>query len=567
MKRLKDPIYGYIELKDEVCATCVDTPEFQRLRRIIQTSYAPLYPTALHNRFVHSLGVYYLGCRAADVLDKCVRELLGVEFDEGQNPIGAAKQNATYVHWEKALRSFKIACLLHDLGHAPFSHSGERYFNPGTSNPRYLDRVLVSKVDDGLFDEDVSQSGVAAEHEIMSAILGIDTFDDQIEDKVLFARAITGYGFKSRVLTSEQQLDNVLIGLLNSNTIDVDKLDYLIRDAYVVGFDSVNIDYVRLLDGLRVVRIAGDYCLAYHKTALSVLENVVLARDFEKKWIQSHPAVLYDQMLVQHAIRVVDSDFRNGKPRVSDANADPAVIEPSLFSEEALSSAGVVNSMGERVRLVGDEDVLYLAKNKCFYDPLVEEYFARNLRRHPLWKSEAEYLAVFAGKDEAAVEKLCGWMIDIVKWLSTKGLPLILNDGVIDAMETEKANAASSENSAEKSHASALGAYIGLLKTMKELCISTKHEVGKGEECALAFDFALIASNSFESGFKGDSFASINIVFPEGESETVRHFKDVSRRIKYEGSSRSFYYLYHVDASKPYFPKAQFIDVLVDRCS
>lgn len=78
MKRLKDPVYGYIELEDELCAQCVDTMEFQRLRRIVQTSYAPLYPTALHNRFVHSLGVYYLGCRAANALDRSVRKLLDV---------------------------------------------------------------------------------------------------------------------------------------------------------------------------------------------------------------------------------------------------------------------------------------------------------------------------------------------------------------------------------------------------------------------------------------------------------------------------------------------------------
>ena len=60
-KRLKDPIYGYISVPLVYMRNIVDTPVFQRLRRIMQTSYSPLYSSAVHNRFVHSLGVYHLG--------------------------------------------------------------------------------------------------------------------------------------------------------------------------------------------------------------------------------------------------------------------------------------------------------------------------------------------------------------------------------------------------------------------------------------------------------------------------------------------------------------------------
>lgn len=60
MKRLKDPIYGYIDIDDDIIDYIIDTATFQRLRTIIQTSYAPLFASAVHNRFVHSLGVYHL---------------------------------------------------------------------------------------------------------------------------------------------------------------------------------------------------------------------------------------------------------------------------------------------------------------------------------------------------------------------------------------------------------------------------------------------------------------------------------------------------------------------------
>ena len=60
-KKIKDPIYGYISIDVDYIKNIIDTPVFQRLRRVMQTSYSPLYSSALHNRFVHSLGVYHLG--------------------------------------------------------------------------------------------------------------------------------------------------------------------------------------------------------------------------------------------------------------------------------------------------------------------------------------------------------------------------------------------------------------------------------------------------------------------------------------------------------------------------
>ncbi len=60
-KQFKDPIYGYIEIDGQIVIGVIDTPAFQRLKDIRQTSYTPLYPAAYHNRYVHSLGVYHLG--------------------------------------------------------------------------------------------------------------------------------------------------------------------------------------------------------------------------------------------------------------------------------------------------------------------------------------------------------------------------------------------------------------------------------------------------------------------------------------------------------------------------
>lgn len=65
--------------------------------------------------------------------------------------------------------------------------------------------------------------------------------------------------------------------MLNSKVIDVDKLDYLIRDAYITGFNTVSLDYIRLLQAITISETENGYQIAYYKDAISVIENVVYA--------------------------------------------------------------------------------------------------------------------------------------------------------------------------------------------------------------------------------------------------------------------------------------------------
>lgn len=78
-KRFKDPIYGYIDIDESIISNVVDTAGFQRLRNVIQTSYSPLYSSAGHNSFVHSLGVYHLGCVVSKSIDNRKNEYVEIE--------------------------------------------------------------------------------------------------------------------------------------------------------------------------------------------------------------------------------------------------------------------------------------------------------------------------------------------------------------------------------------------------------------------------------------------------------------------------------------------------------
>ncbi len=412
VKNLKDPIYGYIAIPNDVMENIVDTAEFQRLRHITQTSYAPLYASALHNRFVHSLGVYHLGLLGG-------RTLLG-EIKKRQD---AFNGNVDVEKLDTTFRIFTLACLLHDVGHAPFSHTGEVFYAPSEECKSSLNKQLAKLVGDKEFTKDIPKSEESAKnHEIVSAIIGIKKFKENLKaDKAFFARCITGYQYQTK--TPENSIKNCFISLLNSKLIDVDKLDYLIRDSYITGYDTVKIDYVRLLTALTVF-IQGEYAtLVYKKGALSVIENVVYAHDSERKWIQTHPVILYENYLLNHSFALLEKKWNTGE---------------SLFSVPALTCDGVTSRNGRKVRLLDDNDILSMMKECYGDDALVTEYFERKSRRHPVWKSEAEYKARVEKEagDGKILEKLENYLNITSKYLkqSSSG---IIDSSFIETLEKE----------------------------------------------------------------------------------------------------------------------------------
>lgn len=517
-KRLRDPIYGYIEIPMEYMDRVIDIAVFQRLRRILQTSYAPLYSSAIHNRFVHSIGVFYLGRIAATQLKN---EILGKGF--------LSEKETDYYSG-----IYQLACLLHDVGHAPFSHTGEGFYKTDTYMSTELHNTLAELVGNESFKVDIpiEESKAAAPHEIMSCIIGIKEFGTLLQDDIsreFFSRCITGYRYKEQ--SKENDIKNCFISMLNSKVIDVDRLDYLIRDAYITGFETVNIDYVRLLRALTIINQDGRYKIAYRKDALSIIENVVYAHDAEKKWIQSHPIVLYESYLIQHIIsRLNESLNKDGK---------------KLFSVEALGREGIKLNDNVKVSLLCDDDIIYLFKN-VYLDEISMEFFERLNRRHPVWKSEAEYNAYINAMSKGGVIK--DDFLGCLKYFvggnqKDMQVPIVINKDLEAKLEKELKDSENALRSVTDKVSK---------KSMKEQQKGTKHKLNLcrylnkyANEHGLKDDFIIIRANTFNSNFSKDEVTKMLIVFEQGEEEIVKPISDVCKTLKAEATNEEFYYLYY----------------------
>lgn len=408
IKSIKDAIHGYIRL-EEPFWRIIDTAEFQRLKWIEQTSYRVLYPSARHDRFIHSIGVYHLG-------QKAIQGFLNNCNDE----------EAMIV--KKYKYSFLMACLLHDIGHAPFSHTCENLFsykekirNKDSKINCELLAEAKSHLDPSVcavFEKDYSNlisNNPPSPHEIMSSIITCRKFNEYRNffeneginslDLDLIIRSIIGccYPFKrsdNETVRLESGIKNCLIRLLNSPTVDVDKLDYIARDTQMSGYDSIVLDNKRLLDNVCIVDNDGIYSPAFKKGALSVLSNVVIAKNSQAKWIINHPVVIYEAYLLRKAIGI--SLANSGLLDEGGIKLSSDEIISFIFSSESLSKEGRKHS-GGIFRLLSDIEILNLMKSHID-NPIVSEYFSRDERKSPVWKSSEEFLYCLDSNEEKAAE-------------------------------------------------------------------------------------------------------------------------------------------------------------------
>ncbi|MFA6109141.1 MAG: hypothetical protein WDA75_10240 [Candidatus Latescibacterota bacterium] len=389
-KVIRCPVHGYISVPPQVLADFVDHEIFQRLRWIEQTSMRPLYPSASHNRFVHSLGTYHLARRAfsAIISHTQLGAWGGVAPDDYAKP-------------------FEIAALMHDCAHAPFSHTFENLYKANGGAPTAYLLEQTAPLDPSFKDDYEALCAVELPpkvHEELSAAVFLDYFGAAYTNRhgsretlALVARMITGCVHAVPV-SPQQEIENCLIRLING-VIDVDKLDYIMRDSWTSGVNNVSIDHVRLLSSLRLARTSdGMLQPCFNKSALSTIQSVIDGRNYLNYWIHSHHTVVYYQELVTRAAQ--------GALRSLSPPDDPSFLERSVFSRASFARPAVFS--GRCLYLTSDADLLHLMKQCLDTVPEAEEYLSRRPTRVPLWKSRAEFALVFRDRGHNSLVTLFG---------------------------------------------------------------------------------------------------------------------------------------------------------------
>ncbi len=256
---IRDPIHDFVRLTDDE-RQVVNSPPFQRLRHIHQLALTYLvYPGASHKRFEHSLGVMELASRVFDIVthqsnlsDKVEDDLNEfVDLDDLSN-------------WRKVLR---IASLLHDVGHLPFSHAAEKDLLPsGWDHERITQNIILS-------------------NEMEEILRSLKT---PLQAERIVKLAIGPKKAKNLIFNSWEA---ILSEIITGDAFGVDRMDYLLRDSHHIGVAYGRFDHYRLIDTLRILPdpMLGKPKLGIEEGGLHSVEALLLARYFMYTQVYFHP--------------------------------------------------------------------------------------------------------------------------------------------------------------------------------------------------------------------------------------------------------------------------------------
>ncbi len=244
-KIINDPVHGFITINDPLIYEIISHPWVQRLRRISQMAMSYLvYPGAVHSRLHHALGAYHLMHNALYELKQ-----KGVEFSDEEE------------------QAAKIAILLHDIGHGPFSHA--------------LESLLVKEL----------------EHETLSLLI-MEELNKEMSGKLSMAIDIFRNNYPKKFLHQ-----------LVSGQLDVDRMDYLTRDSFFSGVVEGMIGCDRILKMLTV----HDGQLMVEEKGIYSIEEFLVSRRLMYWQVYQHKTVLSAEMTLVKILERARVLFQQGK--------------------------------------------------------------------------------------------------------------------------------------------------------------------------------------------------------------------------------------------------------------
>ena len=248
-KVFRDPLYGYIQVDYKIISDLIDSREVQRLRRIRQLSgVSMVFQTAEHTRFTHSLGAYQMA-------NLVLQNVEGIEvLDEYKSVV------------------FLCAALLHDVGHGPYSHAFESVME--LSHEEMTTKIILS-----------------SETEINKILSQYDNLASDV----------------ASVIAHDNKFP--LIEALVSSQLDVDRMDYLSRDAYFTGAAYGHIDYYRILRSMKIV----NNKLCVRASGVHSIESYLMSRYHMYFQVYYHPVARSYESILENIYKRVNDLVLEGK--------------------------------------------------------------------------------------------------------------------------------------------------------------------------------------------------------------------------------------------------------------
>lgn len=298
-KIINDPVHGFLSFSEPEIMTLIDHPWFQRLRHIMQMGVAHLvYPGAVHTRFLHSLGACHLMGKALDEL-----AAKGVE-------ISGAERTAA-----------RMAILLHDIGHGPFSHALEHSLVKGISHEA-ISKIIIRKLNeeyDGLLDRT------------------LQVFDHSYPKPYL------------------QQLV--------SSQLDVDRMDFLSRDSFYTGVSEGVIGYDRIL---KMLTVRNNELMVEEKGIYSV-EKFIIARRLMYWQVYLHKTVLAAELLLVNILKRA-KELCNTGVNISASGPLMFFLSNNISEDDMANGPGIIDLFCR----LDDSDVLSAVKHwTCHEDKIL----------------------------------------------------------------------------------------------------------------------------------------------------------------------------------------------------
>lgn len=284
---IRDPIHGTLAISDAEIKI-LDTPAFQRLRMIKQLGFSEFsFPGATHSRYIHSLGVSYLAGVAFDFI-----------FKDYQFKTPEKKRVYRQV--------LRLGALLHDIGHGPLSHTSEEVMPPLSElNVNVYKNKVSPKGQESLMDkapskadhEDYTIKFITDSHltkELANSFLDFDPYhvacliDKALIDKDDF---FMDQGLNFRTILSQ----------LVSSEVDVDRMDYLLRDAHFCGTNYGKVELNWLLGNFKYHIVDNNVHLALDRRAIYTFDDFLLSRHHMYLMVYfHHKSIVYEEMLFRY---------------------------------------------------------------------------------------------------------------------------------------------------------------------------------------------------------------------------------------------------------------------------